>query len=743
MELQESMAYVSGCFRDEPASCECACPFTLEIRSFLKKVSKGRWPAAYRDLSAAVPFPAIAAELCPRPCESRCQRTMLGDAPLNMGALERACLSFAASERAQEFPLPAKTQRVAVVGAGPAGLACALALARKKYPVTVFDSAPGWGGHLRSHPLFAQFDADFSKQFASQSAEFRFGMTADESALAEFEAVYLATGDPAKDFGLGKSWDSTLFTTARPGWFLGGGAAGMALMESMAAARQLSQLIEAYLQTGRAALIVEQTGTDCPGHFVEHPGEISKPGIVPADGERYTKDEAKAEAARCMQCVCDGCMNGCELMAHYRKTPAKLAADISGDSHTAPPFSNCAATRQTYSCNLCGDCIAHCPEGIDLGALFKFSRNDRWQRGKWIPGMHDFWLRTLDFNGEEGFYASKEPCRRVFFPGCQLTASAPEQVLKAWRWMKERSDAGVILGCCGAPADWAGDLDRQKANTDKLRTAWEAMGRPEIVTACATCAEQLRRQIPEAAVRSLYELLNAENVPVVELPFREAAVFDPCAARRDDLLHRSVRALAERAGCTVEDLPGGGNCCGYGGLIRQANPELYREITDNRVAESDKPYLVYCANCLEVFRAKGKPAVHILSAVFGGGNDATPTLEQKRKNALHVKGTIMEELENRKQEIPTHPWDGMHLEFSDGARANMEDKLITDSDVAEVIYTAEQTDDYFVDGDGLRTACMAKKVLTYWVDYRELSPGDYRVENAYCHRMHIGEGDSL
>ena len=743
MELQESMAYVSGCFRDEPASCECACPFTLEIRSFLKKMAKGRWPAAYRDLSAAIPFPSVAAALCPRPCENRCQRTMLGDAPLNMGALERACVSFAASERAQEFPLPAKTQRVAVVGAGPAGLACALALARKKFPVTVFDSAPGWGGHLRADPDFERFDADFIKQFASQSAEFRFGVTADEVMLAEFDAVYLATGDPAKDFGLGESWDSTLFTTARPGWLLGGGAAGMPLMESMAAARQLSQLIEAYLQTGRAALIVERTGMDCSGHFVEHPGEISKPGVVPADGIAYTKDEAKAEAARCMQCVCDGCMSGCELMAHYRKTPAKLATDISGDSHTAPPFSNCAATRQTYSCNLCGDCAAHCPEGIDLGALFKFSRNDRWQRGKSIPGMHDFWLRTLDFNGEDGFYASKGICRRVFFPGCQLTASAPEQVLQAWRWMKDGFGAGVILGCCGAPADWAGDLDRQRANTEKLRTAWESMGRPEIVTACATCAEQLRRQIPDAAVCSLYELLDAESAPVAALPFREAAVFDPCAARRDDLLHRSVRSLAEKAGCAAADLPGGGNCCGYGGLIRQANPELYREITDHRVAESDKPYLVYCANCLEVFRAKGKPAAHILSAVFGGGNEATPTLEQKRKNALRVKGTIMEELENKRPELPARPWDGLQLEFSDGARANMEDKLITDSDAAEAIYAAEQARDYFVDGEGLRTACMAKKVLTYWVDYRELSPGAYRVENAYCHRMRIGEGDSL
>lgn len=739
MELHESMAYVAGCFREEPVSCECACPFQLEIRSFLKKMARGRWPAAYRDLSGAIPFPAVAAELCPRPCEGRCQRSMLGDAPLHMGALERACISFAAAERAQDFPLPPKTQRVAVVGAGPAGLACALALARKKYQITVFDAAPCWGGHLRSHGAFAAFDRDFQKQFASQSVDFRFGVRADEGMLADFDAVYVATGDPAADFGLGEHWNSELFTTARPGWFLGGGAANMPLMESMAAARKLSPLMEAYLQTGRASLIVEKDSSGCSGRFVEHPGEVSKPRIVPADGFAYTKEEAKAEAARCMQCICDGCMRGCELMAHYRKSPAKLAVDISGDSHTAPPFSNCAATRQTYSCSQCGACADRCPEGIDLGALFRYSREDRWQRGKWIPGMYDYWLRTLDFNGDAGFYASKDSCDAVFFPGCQLTATRPEQVLAAWRFLRTQGNVGVMLGCCGVPAVWAGDLARQESNLTRLREHWEAMGRPRIITACATCADQLRKQLPEAAQRSLYEVLDESDVPAVALPFGEAAVFDPCAARDDALLRRSVRALAEKAGCTPEDLPDSGNCCGYGGHMRLANPELYKEITDHRSSESDKPYLVYCANCLEVFRSKGKAAAHILDAVFPGGGEKTPTLEQKRNNTLRVKAIMMKELENKDFLQKEMPWSALQPEFTDSARANMEDKLITDSDVAEAIFAAERDGDYFEDGNGLRTACLMKKVLTYWVDYRELSAGTFRVENAYCHRMRIGE----
>ena len=744
MEIQASRAFIEGCFREEPASCECVCPFQLDIRSFLKKMARGRWPAAYRDLCSAIAFPSIAAELCPRPCTGRCQRTVLGDEPLDMGALEQACLRFAANERGQDFPLTPKTQRVAVVGAGPAGLSCALALARKKYQVTVFDKAEGWGGHLRSHSAFARFDADFTKQFAGQGAQFCFGTEADEAMLAPYDAVYIATGQPEAAFGLADGWDSSVLTTARPGWFLGGGAVGMELMESLAAGARLSQLMEAYLQVGRATLVVERENAACEGHFVEHPGVERAARVVPAAPEEgLSKDEAKAEAARCMQCVCDGCMTGCELMQHYRKTPDKLATQVCSDSNTIPPLSNCELTRQTYSCNLCGRCADRCPEGIDLGELFRFSRVDRWKQRKWIPALHDYWLRALDFSGGEGFYAyGGRDCTSLFFPGCQLTAACPEHVLRAYALLAEQAPTGILLGCCGAPAVWAGDEARQAENLQKLRDAWEAMGRPKIVTACATCMDLLKKQLPEAQYTSLYEVLSGMDAPAAALPFAEAAVFDPCAARHDGAVHDSVLALAEKAGCKVGELPEKGNCCGFGGHIRLANPTLYDEITEHRAAESPLPYLVYCANCLEVFRSRGKPAVHILDAVFGPGGEGIPTLEEKRRNTLRVKGALMERLEGKTFTAQAQPWDALALEYDDEARANMEDKLITDRDVAEAIYRAEQDKEYFADETGLRTACLVRDVLTYWVDYREGAPGQYHVVSAYCHRMRIDEGVS-
>ncbi len=734
MELHETRAVVERCFREEAASCECACPFHLDIRGFLKKMARGRWSAAYRDLSTAIAFPTVAAALCPQPCRSRCQRLSTGDEALNMAELERACLAFNPNAAAADFPLQPKSQSVAIVGAGAAGLACALVLSRKKYRVTVFERASGWGGHLRSHPQFEVFDADFARQFAPQNVDFRFGCEAGEAALAAFDAVYLSTGEGGADFGLLGSWNSENFTSSRPGWFLGGGLCGQSLMESMAAANLLSQLMEAYLQTGRAALVVESRDK-CRGHMLAHPGEEPKPMVLPADASAgYTKDEARAEAARCMMCTCDACFAGCEILTHYKKAPHKLAADISGDSHTAPPFSNCEATRQTYSCNLCGCCGDRCPEGVDMSKLFLMSREDRRRQEKWVPGIFDHWLRNLDWNGGEGFCAERGRHEYMFFPGCQLSAVLPEQTLESWRFLREKADVGIVLGCCGAPAVWAGDAPRRERNLSLLQSAWEAMGRPTVITACASCADMLKKQIEGIATVSLYEKLLEYSAPTVPSPYGEAAVFDPCSARHDKSAHAAVMALAERGGCRADALPGA-NCCGHGGHIRLANPKLYDEIASHRAAESELPYYVYCANCLEVFRSQGKEASHILSAVFGG-DDAIPTLRQKRHNAAEVKRLVIKETEGADIMPDASPWDMGEYKFSAESLANMEARLISEDDIREAVWKAETERDYFEDESGLRTACLQREVLTFWADYR-VSSGAYEIVSAYCHRMHL------
>jgi len=85
-------------------------------------------------------------------------------------------------------------------------------------------------------------------------------------------------------------------------------------------------------------------------------------------------------------------------------------------------------------------------------------------------------------------------------------------------------------------------------------------------------------------------------------------------------------------------------------------------------------------------------------------------------------------------------WDAFPLRVLPEAQANMEDKLITESDIRELIYRAEAEGDYFEDDQGIRTASMQKEVLTFWADYAPEAEGGYSLLNAYCHRMFIGEG---
>lgn len=737
MEFHESHKFIKNCFHEEPASCSCACPFELDLRAFLKKAANGRWVACYREFRDAVVFPAIVSELCEAPCRGACQRQNIGDKALNIPEIERACIRFSLNEQGVSYPLPPKSQKIAIIGAGAAGLSCALGLARKKYDITVFDKQASWGGRLRQHPFFEQFQADFALQFKGLAIQWNYEHCAIEDELNCFDAVYLACGKGGPDFGLLKSWNSENFSCERPGWFLGGELCGMSLMEGIAAGRKLSQLIEAFLQTGKAELIVKAARGDCVPHALDHTGEGKKPMVIPENGETgYSKAEAKKEAARCMGCICDSCLVGCELLAHYRKAPYKLATDICGDSNTKPPFSNCEATRQVYSCNMCSRCEELCPEGVNMGELFRFSREDRWEHNRWVPAFHDFWLRELDFNSREGFYASPGTYDYVFFPGCQLTASLPLHMVKSFELLEMELHSGLILGCCGAPAVWAGDQKRKSDHTKLLRSTWESMNRPVIITACATCKDLLQKLLPDARLKSLYEVLD-RMAPIRYLPIKNAALFDPCSARKDGVQHAAVKSLAEKAGCDVQELKDGGTCCGYGGHIRIANPGLYQEITEKRSRESEKPYIVYCANCLEVFKSKNKPCAHILEFLFGAATTEIPSLEEKRRNTVRVKSEMMQKFENRGFHLQEEPWDALKISFSQKARKTMEERLICDSDLAQTIYQAETTGMYFTSGDGMFIASFSRKYVTYWVNYIRMEDGSFWVDSCYSHRMKI------
>ncbi len=755
LKPEDFTAFTERCFRGDPASCSTACPFRLEIRSFLDKASKGKWTSAYKQLRNSVVFPVIVAALCESPCEERCQRAALGDEPIALREIEAAVLRNVKEQKAERYVIPPKEQTVAVVGAGTAGLACALNLAQKRYQVRVFDPQPGWGGSLRSDPRFADFDADIARQFAAVEVEFRFGAAvASLEELAGFTAVFVATGAGGESFGLLDGWDCGTFGTRDARVFMAGRLTGSTVVEAIAEGVEASKSIEHLLQTGKVGRAAGDYQKEACARYLTHDGVVRAPRVAATGPDGFTAEEAQAEAARCMQCDCDACIAGCELLRRYKKDPKKLAVEAHSDLAVSP-FASRTLTREAYSCNLCGHCAAVCPEDVDVGGLLRLSRAARVSAGVAPGALHDFWLREMEFATTEGAFASAAPgkttCEYAFYPGCQLGAGKPEHVLRTYEALSATHDLGVILSCCGSPAYWAGDDVRVDAHMAATRREWEGLGKPTLVFACATCSMVLGSFLPEIPRVSVYQMLaestgagaaaggGAAAGPMFASPFTQASVFDPCNARDDTGMEDAVRDLARSAGVSLTELPEKNRCCGHGGHIRVANPALFEEIVTHRTEAGEQPYLVYCANCRDVFAWKGKECAHILDVALGLETDMlVPTLDQKRGNQRHVKKELMKRLRGAEFEPARHEWDHVRLEIPEDVQYAMEEKLIRSDEIQEAIWTAENGGDFFHDPeDGSRLASLVKPVFTYWVHYRRTGAGTYEVLAAYCHRMRL------
>jgi Fe-S oxidoreductase len=555
---------------------------------------------------------------------------------------------------------------------------------------------------------------------------------------AGFDAVYVATGRGGEDFGLWDSWNSELFTSDADKVFLGGMLCGMSVTEGIASGADASKVMESFLLTGRAAVFDAYDKTRRE-HVLRHDGATSIPRTEAA-ANIYTEEEAKAESTRCFKCDCGYCLSGCEMLEMFRKDPHKIAVEAYTDTKANPPFATCSLTRQTYSCNVCGYCKSVCPEGVDIGALLQRTRAVRKTAGTHIP-VHDFRMREMEFYSGEAAYHSpldgRSPLPYLFFPGCRLGASNPEYVLRASEFLAKEYSAGVFVSCCGAPAYWAGEDEALGSLLGRIRSVWNEAGRPVFVFACAYCSKVFDLFLPEIDKISLYELLSKAPVPHFG-GFDAMAVFDPCAARDDASAQTGARDVAAKAGIRLHEMPEKNRCCGYGGHMRTVNPELYGRIVSNRVSESELPYIVYCANCRDVFTAAGKACVHILDIAFGlEPMKRGPDLQQQRDNAMLVKRTLSRIYDEASEFSPApRAWDGVRLVKSERLSSAMDDKLILADDLREAIFMAESSGDKFIDeSDGMCQCCLVKPSITYWVRYRKTAADTYEIFSAYYHRM--------
>ncbi|WP_241284984.1 NAD(P)-dependent oxidoreductase [Burkholderia cenocepacia] len=152
------------------APCVHACPTQIDIPSFIRKIGNGNLKGAATDILSANPLGGMCARVCPTEilCEGACVRNHQDAQPVAIGALQRHATDWAMQTGAVQFRRAPETGRhVAVVGAGPAGLACAHRLALAGHRVTLFDARPKAGG-LNEYGIAAYKTVD---DFAQREVE--------------------------------------------------------------------------------------------------------------------------------------------------------------------------------------------------------------------------------------------------------------------------------------------------------------------------------------------------------------------------------------------------------------------------------------------------------------------------------------------------------------------------------------------------------------------------------------------
>jgi len=130
--------------------CQRACPVGTDISTYLALIAQGKLADALAVIREVNPFPSVCGRVCDHPCEAACRRAE-SDQPVAIRALKRMLADHERTTRTgwPEQLIPMRAEKVAIIGAGPAGLTAASDLLRHGFAVTVFEALPKPGGMMR------------------------------------------------------------------------------------------------------------------------------------------------------------------------------------------------------------------------------------------------------------------------------------------------------------------------------------------------------------------------------------------------------------------------------------------------------------------------------------------------------------------------------------------------------------------------------------------------------------------
>ena len=377
--------------------CQMACPAHMDIPLMIRQIAAGQMQEALATVKQTIALPAILGRICPAPCEKVCRRADIDEA-VSICLLKRAVgdEGLALAQPALPRRQASKDKHIAIVGAGPAGLAAALYLQCAGYDCTIFDDHDQPGGQLRygvperdlpGSILDAEIDT-IRQLGVTFICKTRIGRDLSMSELQRVHAaIYVAVGplqaQHAEELGLptgknGLLFDRKTYHTEQAGVFVGGDCirARKMAIRSCADGREAAVAIDQYCSgesvTGPLSAFNTRMGKLHASELQQLLDQVSNASRIQASEpvSGYTQFQASAEAARCLHCDCRK-PTSCKLRQYsqvYGANPARYKTPRAG-------FSLCVqhpdVIYESGKCIKCGLCVKITAEdGEELGLTF-------------------------------------------------------------------------------------------------------------------------------------------------------------------------------------------------------------------------------------------------------------------------------------------------------------------------------------------------------------------------------------
>ncbi len=713
------------CTAQDAPPCQATCPVHVDCRSLCQAASMGDFKKAVSYLYQAMPFPNLCAATCSGFCQTTCAVAEKSGVGVSMLALEQACLELGGPRVKPRFILAGKKKVLGICGDDLMALACAYELGKKGYTIRLYTEGATMDGGLREYGLTEQ------------------AIASDMSAFHECKVTHI----PKADFSIqgletiqrechGLCLHRTLPECPQAMVF----QEGASPVETMALAKKFALMVDGAMQGVTDGVALGWRGSYVSTLFVDQRKIVPSQPVLTGN-QPITKEHAMAEASRCAQCQCTTCMDGCVFLQHYQRGPRKTIREICNNLSIV--MGTHSANEMINSCTLCGQCSTVCPNGFDVAEVCQLAREIMIETGKMPPSAHGFAIADLEFSNEEAFLSAPQPgfthSKYLYFPGCQATAVSPQTVEKSYADLQKRLDGGVglMLGCCGAIALWAGRKELFHNCLDFLEDAWQAHGEPQVICGCPTCLNIFKTHT-EMDVVGIWDVLLDIGLPTKLNLSGAVAVQDACGARNDPHTQQAIRTLLTQMGleiCPTAYEQAESLCCGFGGLVSYANPPLAQEMTNFCAEQSDQPFVTYCMACRDRLTKAGAESNHLLELVYGVSPE-TADISKRRRNRLRLKKHLLKELWSRDMEEKEYPFT---LQFTVQAKELMEERMILEEDVYGVMTGVHQGDS--VMRDEKSNLLVARRLLghvTFWVKFtRTDRENDYIIHSAYSHRMKI------